>query len=79
MVGRRGAHGRGEARGSDVGPRGLPEAAGGVEVFTAESGRHRLRARWRRGLRTARVDGWSLADGDRRCGEEDSTLRQLAT
>jgi hypothetical protein len=38
MVGRRGAHGRGKARGGDVGPRGRPEVAGGIEVFTAESG-----------------------------------------
>jgi hypothetical protein len=43
MVGRRGAHGRGKARGGDVRPRGQPEVAGGVEVFTVESGRRPLR------------------------------------
>jgi hypothetical protein len=54
-------------------------AAGGVEVFTVKSGRRRLQARRRRGLRTARVDGWSLADGDRHCGKEDATPRQSVT
>jgi hypothetical protein len=79
MVGRRGAHGRGKARGYDVGPRGRPEVAGGVEVFTVESGRRRLQARRHRGLRTARVDGWWFADGNRRCEKEDAMLRQLMT
>jgi hypothetical protein len=79
MVGRHGARGRGEARGGDVGPGWRPEATGGVEVFTAESGRRWLRARERRGLRMAQVDGWSLADGDQGCGKEEATLRQSVT
>jgi hypothetical protein len=79
MVGRRGARGQGEAHGGDVRPDGRSEAAGGVEVFTVESVRRRLWARQRIGLRMARVDGWSLADGDRWCGKEDATPRQSAT
>jgi hypothetical protein len=42
MVGRRVARGRGKAHGGDVGPGGRPEAVGGVEVFTEESGRRQL-------------------------------------
>jgi hypothetical protein len=42
MVDRRGACGRGKAHGGDVGPGGRPKAAGGIEVFTEESGRRRL-------------------------------------
>jgi hypothetical protein len=75
MVGQRGARGQGEAHGGDVRLEGRPEVAGGVEVFTVESGRRQLWARRRIGLRMAQVNGWSLADGDRRCGKEDTTPR----
>jgi hypothetical protein len=63
----------------DVGLGGRPEAAGGIEVFTAESGWCWLRARQRRHLRIARVNDWSLTDGDRRCRKEDATPMQSAT
>jgi hypothetical protein len=61
MLGRRGAHGRGKARGGNVGPRGRLEAVGGVEVFTMESGQRRLLSCSERcspdALRTATASG----------------------
>jgi hypothetical protein len=65
MVGRRGARGRGEARGGDVGPGGWPEAAGGIAVFTAESGRRQLwvvARRWRPVVRRRGRDAEAVDD-----------------